>query len=30
MLGIDTNVLVGFLVRDRETQFEKAGRLIQR
>ena len=30
MLGIDTNVLVRFLVRDDETQFEKARRLIQR
>ena len=30
MLGIDTNVLVRFLVRDDETQFEKACRLIKR
>lgn len=30
MLGIDTNILVRFLVRDDETQFEKARRLIQR
>ncbi|MDP1651489.1 MAG: type II toxin-antitoxin system VapC family toxin [Rhodocyclaceae bacterium] len=30
MLGIDTNVLVRFLVRDDETQFEKARRLIRR
>jgi len=30
MLGIDTNVLVRFLVRDDETQFEKARRLIKR
>ena len=30
MLGIDTNVLVRFLVRDNETQFEKARRLIKR
>ena len=30
MLGIDTNVLVRFLVRDHETQFRKAQRLIQR
>src|SRR5438093_9590715 len=30
MLGIDTNVLVRFLVRDHETQFERARRLIQR
>jgi predicted nucleic-acid-binding protein len=30
MLGIDTNVLVRFLVRDDETQFEKAKRLIKR
>ena len=28
MLGIDTNVLVRFLVRDDEAQFEKARRLI--
>jgi len=30
MIGIDTNVLVRFLVRDDETQFEKAQRLIRR
>ena len=30
MLGIDTNVLVRFLVRDDEVQFEKARRLIRR
>lgn len=30
MLGIDTNVLVRFLVRDDEAQFEKARRLIGR
>jgi predicted nucleic-acid-binding protein len=30
MLGVDTNVLVRFLVRDDETQFEKARRLIKR
>ena len=30
MLGLDTNVLVRFLVRDDEGQFEKARRLIQR
>ena len=30
MLGIDTNVLVRFLVRDDETQFEKARGLIRR
>ena len=30
MLGIDTNVLVRFLVRDDELQFEKARRLIRR
>jgi predicted nucleic-acid-binding protein len=30
MLGIDTNVLVRFLVRDDEGQYEKARRLIQR
>lgn len=30
MLGIDTNVLVRFLVRDDEIQFEKARRLIRR
>jgi len=30
MLGIDTNVLVRFLVRDDEPQFEKARRLIRR
>ena len=30
MLGIDTNVLVRFLVRDDESQYEKARRLIRR
>ena len=30
MLGIDTNVLVRFLVRDDVAQFEKARRLIKR
>lgn len=30
MLGIDTNVLVRFLVRDDESQFEKARKLIKR
>ena len=30
MRGIDTNILVRFLVRDDETQFEKARRLIGR
>ncbi len=30
MLGIDTNVLVRFLVRDDEVQYEKARRLIRR
>ena len=30
MLGIDTNVLVRFLVRDDEAQFDKAHRLIKR
>ena len=30
MLGIDTNVLVRFLVRDEDIQFEKARRLIKR
>lgn len=30
MLGIDTNVLVRFLVRDDEAQFEKASKLIRR
>ena len=30
MLGIDTTILVRFLVRDDETQFEKARRLIRR
>lgn len=30
MIGIDTNVLVRFLVQDDETQFEKARRLIKR
>ena len=30
MLGIDTNVLVRFLLRDDETQFQKVKKLIQR
>jgi len=30
MLGIDTNVLVRFLVRDEKAQFEKARKLIKR
>ena len=30
MLGIDTNVLVRFLVRDDENQFEKARKLFKR
>ncbi len=30
MLGVDTNVLVRFLVRDVEAQFEKARKLIKR
>jgi predicted nucleic-acid-binding protein len=30
MLGVDTNVLVRFLVRDDEVQFEKARKLIKR
>lgn len=30
MLGVDTNVLVRFLVRDDEVQFDKARRLIRR
>jgi predicted nucleic-acid-binding protein len=30
MIGIDTNVLVRFLLRDDETQFQKANKLIQR
>lgn len=30
MLGIDTDVLVRFLVRDDEAQFEKARRLVKR
>ena len=30
MLGIDTNVLVRFLVQDDEAQFEKARKLIKR
>ena len=30
MLGIDTNVLVRFLVRDDEGQFERARELIKR
>jgi predicted nucleic-acid-binding protein len=30
MLGIDTNVLVRFLIRDDQAQFEKARKLIKR
>lgn len=30
MIGLDTNVLVRFLVRDDETQFERARRLLRR
>ena len=30
MLGLDTNVLVRFLVRDHEAQFERSRRLIKR
>ena len=30
MLGLDTNVLVRFLVRDHEAQFQRARRLIKR
>ena len=30
MLGIDTNILVRFLVRDEDTQFEKARKLLKR
>jgi predicted nucleic-acid-binding protein len=30
MIGLDTNVLVRFLVRDDESQFERARRLIRR
>ena len=30
MLGIDTNILIRFLVRDDESQFEQARRLIKR
>jgi predicted nucleic-acid-binding protein len=30
MLGIDTNVLVRFLVRDEERQFGRAQRLLRR
>jgi predicted nucleic-acid-binding protein len=30
MLGLDTNVLVRFLVRDQEAQFERARRLVER
>jgi predicted nucleic-acid-binding protein len=30
MLGVDTNVLVRFLVRDNEAKFEKARKLIKR
>lgn len=30
MLGIDTNVLIRFLVRDDEAQFDRAHKLIER
>jgi predicted nucleic-acid-binding protein len=30
MLGVDTNVLVRYLIRDDQSQFEKARRLIDR
>lgn len=30
MLGLDTNVLIRYLMRDDETQFEKARKLIRR
>ena len=30
MLGLDTNVLVRFLVQDDQTQFERAQKLIGR
>ena len=30
MIGLDTNVLVRFLVRDDEAQYERARRLIRR
>ena len=30
MLGIDTNVLIRFLIRDDEAQYEKASKLIRR
>ena len=30
MLGVDTNILVRFLVRDEEAQFERARKLIKR
>ena len=30
MIGIDTNVLVSYLVRDDETQYERARRRIER
>jgi predicted nucleic-acid-binding protein len=30
MLGVDTNVLVRYLIRDDQSQYEKAGRLIDR
>ena len=30
MIGLDTNVLVRFLVRDDEDQFERARKLIRR
>lgn len=30
MLGLDTNVLVRFLIRDDEKQFQQAERLLER
>jgi predicted nucleic-acid-binding protein len=30
MLGVDTNVLVGYLTRDDQLQYEKARRLMMR
>jgi len=30
MLGVDTNVLVRYLIRDDQSQYEKARRLIER
>ena len=30
MIGLDTNVLVRFLLRDDQAQFQKANKLIQR